>query len=233
MLGDGLDGSSGTGAAVQGSRGNLTRTISPPPATVPTPLVTVLKYDAKNNVVETVSPKGVNNGFSVTCSTNLSSAINPSGLFVTDFAYDSTPGTELPSVTRRYMDPDLGSQITAATKFEYGDFANPGMVTRVIPPRGNMGGSPDYSYATTLAYYASGSQAGMLQSVADPLGNQTRYAYDPVGRRTSLMDPLFSTWFFYYDNEDRVTASQAPHVTVQLANGTTTNHLNRERQLRV
>ena len=145
----------------------------------------------------------------VTCTTNLSGAINGSGLFVTDLAYDATLGTELLSVTRKYVDPDLGPQ-TAVTKFEYGDTANPGMVTRVIPPRGNTGSSPDYTFATTLAYATSGSQAGMLVSVTDPLNDQTRYAYDPTGRRTGLTDPLSHAWTFQYDNEDRLTQATAP-----------------------
>jgi hypothetical protein len=44
-------------------------------------------------------------------------------------------------------------------------------VTKIIPPRGNTTGAPDYSYATTMAYFTSGSQAGMLQSSTDAVGN--------------------------------------------------------------
>ena len=123
-----------TGASIAGSLGNLTRTISPP-ASGGSPLVTLVKYDNKNNVVETVLPKGVNNGGGVTCSTNLSGAVNGSGLYVTDLTYDSTLGTELLSVTRKYDDPDKGGQ-TATTQFAYGDAANPGLVTSVTSPRG-------------------------------------------------------------------------------------------------
>jgi YD repeat-containing protein len=201
------------GAAVAASRGNLTRAITPPPLTGGNPLVMLMKYDAKNNVVETVAPKGVANGAAVTCSTNLNAAINAGGLFVTDLAYDATLGTELVSVTRKYSDPDLGPQ-TGVTKFEYADSANPGLVTRVIPPRGNTGPNPDYTFATSLTYATSGSEAGMLLSATDPLGNQTGYTYDAVGRRTSLSDPLGHAWTFTYDSEDRLTQATAPAPVV-------------------
>src|SRR5205085_722754 len=94
-----------------------------------------------------------------------------------------------------------------------------GRVTRVIPPRGNTGSTPDYSYATTLTYYAGGSQAGLLQSVTDPLGRSTTFSYDAVGRRTSLVDPNGTasggvpadhTWRSTYDQEDRLTSVSAP-----------------------
>ncbi len=107
-----------TGRVVTGSRGNLTRAITAPPTSGGTPLVSLVKYDTRNNVVETVAPKGIANGASVSCSTNLSGAINSSGLFVTDLAYDTALGTELLSITRTYADPDLGLQ-TATTTFAY------------------------------------------------------------------------------------------------------------------
>jgi len=196
-----------TGAAVAGSHGNLTRVIAPPPAAGGNPLVTLVKFDAKNNVVETVAPRGVNAGVGTTCATNLSAAVNT--LFATDLTYDTSLGTELLSVTRKYTDPDLGQQ-TATTKFAYGDTANPGLVTQVTPPRGNTGAGPDTTFSTTLSYFGPGSQAGLLQSVTDPLGNKTTYAYDAVGRRTSLVDPLNNTWSFSYDNEDRLLSASAP-----------------------
>jgi len=187
------------GAAVTGSLGNLTRVIAPAPAGG-NPLVTLAKYDAKNNVVQTVAPKGVASGGTVTCATNLSGAVNGSGLFVTDLAYDATLGTKLVSATRKYTDPDNGLQ-TATMQFAYADASNPGQVTKVTSPRGN---------ATTLTYNGTGSQAGLLQSVSDPLGRATSYSYDGVGRRTSLTDPLGHVWSFQYDSEDRLTQADAP-----------------------
>ncbi len=188
-----------SGMSVAGSRGNLTRTISPPPVAGGNPLVTLIKYDARNNVVQTVAPKGVSNGASVTCSTDLSASVNSSGLYATDLVYDAS-GAQLLSTTRKYTDPDNGLQ-TATTRFAYADAANPGLVTMVTSPRGNQ---------TTLTYNGSGAQAGLLQSVSDPLGRATSYGYDAVGRRTSLTDPLSHGWSFQYDNEDRLTHATAP-----------------------
>jgi hypothetical protein len=136
------------GAAIAGSRGMLTRVISPPPSGGANPLVTLYQYDSKHNLTQVIPPKGVANGATVTCSTNLSGVLDTD--YATDLAYDGATQSKLESVTRRYTDPDLGL-LTAVTKFEYGDAANPGLVTRVIPPRGNTGGSPDSTYATSFA----------------------------------------------------------------------------------
>src|SRR5688500_9615129 len=93
------------------------------------------------------------------------------------------------SSTSRVTDPDLGLP-TATTKYEYNDAANPGLMTRLIPPRGNTGGSPDYTYATEFAYFGTGSRKGLLERVTDPLGNATTFDYDSVGRMTSSVDAL-------------------------------------------
>ncbi len=206
------------GAAIAGSRGNLTRLIGPA-VTVGVDTVrpvTLYQYDAKNNLIQTVPPKGVSSGATVTCATDLSGAINSQ--YVVDNTYDTATQTKLLASAVRYTDPDLGAQ-TAVTKFEYTDAANPGLVTKVIPPRGNTGPTPDYTYATTNTYFTTGSKAGMLQSVADPLGNVTTYDYDAVGRRTSMVDPNGNatganptehTWTYEYDRKDHLRFSRAP-----------------------
>ncbi len=196
-----------SGAPVAGSRGNLTRVISPAPVQGGTPLVSVTRYDAKNNVVQAVAAKGVSNGSAVDCGTDLSTVINAQ--YATDLAYDAS-GILLQSVTRRFTDPDLGAQ-TAVSKIEY-DAANPGRPSKTIPPRGNTASTPDYTFATTYTY-GTGSSAGLLVSTADPLGRTTTFGYDAVGRRTSMVDPLGNasggvaadhTTAWTYDNEDRV-----------------------------
>lgn len=202
------------GVAVAGSRGNLTRTISPPPATGANPLVQLSKYDAKNNVVQQYPPRGVSNGATVLCTTDLSGSL--SATFASDSAYDAT-GAQLLSVTERYTDPDLGAK-TATTKFEYTDAANLGMVTKIIPPRGNTGPTPDYSFASLLSY-GTGTQAGMLASSTDALGNKVTYSYDATGRKLSSVDQLGNATGgvpadhrtnYVYDNEDRQTFVKLP-----------------------
>jgi len=198
-----------------GSRGNLTRRIDPSPTSGAARPVTLISYDAVDNPIQTVSPKGVASTATTTCATNLSGSVNAQ--YATDLAYDAT-GARLLSTTTRSTDPELGSQ-TAVTKFEYGDAANPGSVTRLIPPRGNTTPTPDYTYAVTSTYFGSGSQAGMLAGVTDALGNTTTYAYDPVGRQTSVVDPLGNAaggvpadhrTDYGYDNEDRVRFVRLP-----------------------
>jgi RHS repeat-associated protein len=207
------------GNPITPARGNLTRTIGPAPSpNAPVP-VTLAEYDTHNNLIETIRPDGVAAGTSPSCSTDLSANLNLH--YATDYEYDSGL-TFLEAITRTFTDPDLGLQ-TAVTKYQYGDPANPGQVTRVIPPLGNTTGTPDLSYATSFADGQPGSiAAGLLLTVTDPLGDATSYGYDPVGRRTSMVDPVGNasggnpaahTWQYSYDGEDRLTQASAPAPT--------------------
>jgi RHS repeat-associated protein len=205
-----------SGALIGGSHANLTRVIRPQPSPPANPLVYLLEYDSKNNLIETVAPNGLSNGLSVTCATNLSNLVNAN--YRVDYFYGDPSETQLWSVSAHFTDPDTGLK-TTTTKFEYGDTANPGRITRIIPPRGNTGGSPDYSYATTFAYASSGSQVGMLQSVTDPLGNKRTFTFDAVAHETSMVDengnapggnPAGHTWSYSYDNEDRLLTTLTP-----------------------
>jgi RHS repeat-associated protein len=205
------------GTPISGGDGDLTRVIDPPPTTGANRPVALFAFDAKNNVVQTVSPKGVPSNPSVTCSSDLS-AIDTR--FAINSTYDAA-GAKLLSKSSSYTDPDLGLK-TSVTKYEYSDAANPGRVTRTIPPRGNTTPTPDYTYATTMTYNTSGAQAGTLKDVTDPLGNKTSYSYDPVGRLTSTVDPLGNvaggvpaehTTTTTYDNEDRVRLVKRPAPT--------------------
>jgi YD repeat-containing protein len=195
------------GDAISDSRGNLTRLIAPPPTTGANRPVTLFEYDAMNNLEQTVTPKGVPSGTNVDCSTDLSAITTA---YAKDDAYDAS-GSTLLSTTSRFTDPDTGLR-TAIAKYEYNDPANPGLVTKVIPAKGNTGGSPDYTYATSLTYYANGSKAGLLSSVADALGDTSTYDYDAVGRLVSSVDPNGNAagavpadhrTTYVYDKEDR------------------------------
>lgn len=202
------------GNPIAGGGADLTRRIEPAPTTGANRPVTLIRYDAKHNVVQTVAPKGVPSGSTVTCSTALSAV---TATYVVDFSYDAA-GAAVTSATTRFTDPDSGVR-NAITKYEYGDAANPGLVTRLIPPRGNTGPSPDYTYATSFTYFATGSNAGQLKDVTDALGNKASYTYDSVGRLTSIVDPLGNavggvpaqhTTLFSYDNEDRLRLQTLP-----------------------
>lgn len=207
------------GIAISGSRGNLTRIIAPAPATGASLPVTLNKYDNKNNLIQIISPKGVSSGTSVNCSTNLSGVVNLN--FATDYAYDTDTQTKLTSLTKRYVEPNVGLK-TAVTKFEYTDSSNPGLPTKEISPRGNTNSTPDYSFATTKTYFSSGNSAGMISSVITPAGAKTTFDYDSIGRRTSMIDPKGNdtgavpsdhTWQYVYDNEDRLRFVKQPPPT--------------------
>ena len=174
------------GSTIAGGRGNLTRRIDSAPTPGGPRPTTLYKYDAKDNLIQTISPKGVNAGASVDCSTDLRNAVV--ARYATDSTYDAETQTKLVLVTQRYTDPELGLQ-TAVTKYQYADASNPGLMTAMVPPRGNAGPNPDLSYATTYVYFSSGSAAGLLQQVTTPLGGKTTYEYDAAGRIIKMVGP--------------------------------------------
>lgn len=198
-----------------GSRGNLTRQIQPSPTAGAAKPTTLMQYDSKSNLTQVVPPKGVTSSSTTTCSTNLSASINSN--YATTFVYDAGQ-VLLVSETSSYTDPDSGLK-TATTKYEYADSLNLGARTRVIPPRGNTTGTPDYTFATTYSYGSTGTEAGMLVQEVSPLGGTTTYQHDSVGRLTSMVDPSGNavggipadhTWQYVYDNEDRQRFLKTP-----------------------
>jgi YD repeat-containing protein len=93
------------GQPMAGSRGNLTRVIE---ETVgPSRGVSLLKYDARDNLVEFYPPKGVTNGGTVDCTTDLSGSLN--GVFAVNRVYDPSL-VKLLEVTRRYTEPGPASR---------------------------------------------------------------------------------------------------------------------------
>lgn len=209
-----------SGSAIPDSLGNLTRRIDPAPYSGADHPVTLYKYDTANNLIQEIPPKGISSTTTVTCLTDLSSILNL--VYATDYVYDSQTHSFLESTSSYFTDPDTNAEITAKTTYDYADTNNPGMVTKMIPPRGNINQPADESFATIYEYGQSGPQAGMLLSVTTPLSAITTYQYDGVGRMTSMVEPRGNesgatashyTWEYVYDDEDRQTFIKAPAPT--------------------
>jgi RHS repeat-associated protein len=207
------------GAHVPGSQGNLTRIIMPALTPGGPRPVTLQVFDTYGNVVRTVPARGVASTPGVTCSTDLSQAVNDR--YAVDMSYDPQTHTNLTSVTRRYTDPELGLQ-TAITRLEYSDVSSPGLITRIIPPTGNSGTSSDYTYATTMTYYTSGPEAGMLASKRTPDGALATLHWDAVGQPASAVapegnvpgaNPADHTWQWIWDKEGHLRYTIAPPPT--------------------
>lgn len=169
------------------ARGNvLTRT--DPQINPQTPrYVTTFEYDTSNNVTRVIDAKN----------------------FVTTHTYDLVKDVRLSTTS------DIDATTTATTKYEYSDAANPGLVTRVIAPRGNTSGTPDYAYSTVLTYNAT---ANLVQSVDADAAKMT-FGYDSLGRRTTVVDPdgyapggipAEHTWTIGHDANDQVTSEANP-----------------------
>jgi RHS repeat-associated protein len=129
--------------------------------------------------------------------------------FTTTWTYDPTTNVRLSEARQ------IDGLTSATTKWIYGDTNNPGLPTRVVAPRGNTTGTPDNTYSTVLGYDTTAN----LGSSTDADGNKTTYAYDNVGRRTSMVDPDGNavggipsehTWTTAYDALDRVTTETDP-----------------------
>jgi RHS repeat-associated protein len=181
------------------ARGNvLTKT---DPQVPPAPrYVTTYVYDAKNNL------------------TQLTDARN----FVTTNTYDPTTNVKL-STTQQITS---GPATYATTKWEYGDGANPGLPTKIISPRGNTTGTPNYTYSQTLSYDAQGN----LTQRIDADTYKTTFGYDGLSRQTTMVDPdgyfpivdpSHHTWTTVYDENDRVTQTTDPlsHSTLTSYDG--------------
>jgi RHS repeat-associated protein len=148
---------------------------------------TAYDHDAKNNLIEVIDAKG----------------------FIITSTYHATSNVLLSTTSA------IDGSTTATTKFEYGDGANPGLVTKVIAPRGNLTGTPDYDFSTALTYDASGN---LTQSI-DADAAKTTHTYDVVGRRLTTIDPDGyaggatpgdHTWTTGYDANDQVTSDTNP-----------------------
>ncbi len=169
------------------TRGNvLTRT--DPQVNPQTPrYVTTYEYDTRNNLTMVTDAKG----------------------FIATRTYQATSNVPLSTSSQ------IDASTLATSKYEYLDPSNPGLPTRIIAPRGNSTGTPDYTYSTVLAYNAQGN----LSQKIDADGAKTTYGYDALGRRTSVVDPegyapggipADHTWTTAYDANDQITGDTNP-----------------------
>jgi RHS repeat-associated protein len=168
------------------TRGNaLTKTAPQVDPLVPRYL-TQFAYDAKNNLFQIIDARN----------------------FVTTRTFDATTNVLLSESKQ------IDATISAVTKFEYNDSINKGMATRVIAPRGNLTGTPDYAYAINLTY-----ASGNLMTRVDPDGATTTFAYDSAGRQITFVDPDGNvagsssgdhTWAATYDENDQLKTQTDP-----------------------
>jgi RHS repeat-associated protein len=175
---------------------------------------TDFSFDARGNVLTKTDPQIGSNPRYLTQfqydSKNNLTQITDARSFVSTMTYSSTSNALL----------SLSQQIDtvptyAVTKWEYSDSANPGLPTKIISPRGNTTGTPNYTYSQSLAYDSSGN---LVQRI-DADAAKTTFGYDGVGRQTSLVDPdgyasggvpADHTWTAVYDENDRVTSVTDP-----------------------
>lgn len=162
--------------------------------------LTTYVYDSKNNLTQVTDARN----------------------FVTTNSYDPTTNIKL-STTQQIT---TGPSTYATTKWEYGDAGNPGLPTKIISPRGNTTGTPNYTYSQSLTYDSQGN----LSQRIDADTYKTTFGYDGVSRQTTMVDPdgyyptvdpSHHTWTTVYDENDRVTQTTDPlsHTTLTSYDG--------------
>jgi RHS repeat-associated protein len=178
-------------------RGNMLRKTDPQIPSVPR-YVTEYQYDSKNNLTQVTDAR----------------------TFATTNTYDPITNAKL-STTRQIT---AGPATYAVTKWEYTDAANPGLPTKIISPRGNPTGTPNYTYSEALSYDGHGN---LIQRI-DADSGKTTFGYDGVSRQTTMVDPdgyfpiidpANHTWTTVYDENDRVKQTTDP-----LAHSTLTSY---------
>jgi RHS repeat-associated protein len=169
------------------THGNVLSKTDPSPDGIAPRPVTTFAYDPKNNLTQVTDATG----------------------FVTTLSYDGAKNVLL-SVTRQ-----IDATTDAKTTYDYADAANPGLPTRIVPPRGNTSAFPDSAFSASFSYDAQGNLARRI----DADGAITTLSYDAVGRLVSFVDPdgnaaggvpAQHTWRVGYDELDRETSRTDP-----------------------
>jgi RHS repeat-associated protein len=150
--------------------------------------VTTLR-DASANVLASTDELGRSTTNTYNSFSELLTTTDPLNVTTTN-VYNSTG--DLTSTSR----PLAGTSQTATTTYTRGDSVHPGDVTKMTDPDLN---AFNYTYDPAT---------GNRLTATDPLGNKTTYAFDTIGRMTSMVTPkgnvshghpLQFTWTYTYD----------------------------------
>lgn len=155
-----------------------------------------MTYDGAGNLLTSVDALGRKTTATYNGLNEMTSVTDPA-MVTTTMAYNAAGN--LLSRSR----PLVGTAQTQRTTYTYGDATQPGDVTSLTDPDGKV---------STISYNSRGD----VVSARDPLGNTTTYAYDILGRRTSMVSPKGSlspaqyTTSFAYNPFGDLTATTDP-----------------------
>ncbi len=174
----------------------------------------VLQYvygDAFSNLTATIDRNGNETDYTYdnfgNVLTKTDPQVPPAPRYVTAYVYDARNNV---------------TQITDARNFVTTNTYE----TKIISPRGNTTGTPNYTYSQSVSYDGQGNMSQRID--ADTY--KTTYGYDGVSRQTTMVDPdgyspivdpAHHTWTTGYDENDRVTQSMDPlsHSTLASYDG--------------
>lgn len=96
-----------------------------------------------------------------------------------------------------------------------------GQITSVVSPRGNVTGADPTLYRTSI----DPDPAGLPQTITDPLGRVTAYAYDANGNATAVTDAANHTTTTVYDALDRPIEVHRPDGVIESTAYTATGQI--------
>jgi RHS repeat-associated protein len=167
-------------------------------------------YDSQGNMLSKALPTGGTWYYTYNSFGQILTVTDPLGSqpgdpnHTTTYAYDAHGN--LTSITTQSPDGIIAPSVTTFTPNAQGQ------ITQIKDPLNNQ---------TTIAFCPTGISNcpyGMIQSVTDAQNDQTTYAYDGRGNRTSVTDANNKTTEFQYDLMNRltlITYPTTPTTTVQ------------------
>ena len=194
----------GTAQAATTTYGYDANTLGLVTVTDPNGHTTIASYDANGNRTSLEDPLHRKSTWTFDSLDDMTSMTDPGNVTTTD-TYDAHGNLQM--TTR----PLNGTGSARTTSLTYGDPNHPGDVTAVTDPD---------SKVSTFTYDGNGD----LASSSDPLNDKTTFAYDGIGRRTSMVSPngnaaggnpmAFTSTYTYNAFGDRLSSTDPlGHIT--------------------
>jgi RHS repeat-associated protein len=177
-------------------------------------------YDKTHDVISVTTPKGEKTTIKRDSHGNAEAIERPApgeATQTTKYKYDSDGDLEsvedpLKRVWKYEYDAygDRTSEIDPESDKRTWAFNEESQETSTVSPRGHVTGAEEAKFKSTIERDAQ----GRATKVTDPLGDETKYAYDGNGNLETLTDPKGNKTTYTYDADNELTKVEAPNKTI-------------------